>query len=203
MVKDNFGRLGASVWEHVATRIAVIADGYAHFVHLIGLHLAMRMLDANLLEAKTDLLNDAIHDAVEDAAPWLRSSYERATQKYKNRYEPILWSLAHHWELVRSTEQLFPVYMRICEMLQLDPLSRKDFSLSLNKLKDETHGRAVLSNRRSWFRLRQTMLRGYCRMIAESKGIKIGLQYLQSDDSLLRPDPAQQVAAADAASRRS
>jgi UDP-N-acetylmuramate-alanine ligase len=101
----------------------------------------------------------------------------------------VLWAVADHWELYRSTREIYKSYVRICKDLDkngehVEVVDRPKLSKMLHNLKQPTHGEALVSNRKSWFKIRISMLRGYCRMVAASKNIAVGLNYLES-----RPQP--------------
>ena len=181
MVVEGFKQLGIELWEHFATRIARVSDGFAHFTHLISLKLAYIAIDNELTKLGAEHIEQALAMAVEDSEAWLKNLYEHAVQKYRDRYEAVLWSAADHWQLDRSTDHMYPAYLRICGDLRQTPLPRPKFSGALNALKGQAHGQALVSKTRSWFRFRQAMLRGYCRMVAESRGIQVGAAYLASN----------------------
>lgn len=183
MLEDGFSQLGTDLAHQDAIRIACISDGFAHYVHLVGLKLAMQWIAASHetevsshLRPDEGMLADALAEAVADSEAWLSAEYNTAVQKYRDKYEPVLWSVADHRELIRSTEQMYEAYERICRSLMKEPLTRPLFSNALNKFKTEPHGHVLTSNRRSWYRFRHTMLRGYCRMIAATKGVALGMQ---------------------------
>ncbi|MEQ8572023.1 MAG: ATP-binding protein [Deltaproteobacteria bacterium] len=180
---QGVARLGFSMSRDIAFRIACISDGFAHYAHLIGLKTVIRKLlresDADPKIGVQDYEAGLI-DAIEDSEAWLKSAYDNAVQKYKDRYEPVLWSVADHWELERSTEHMYPAYVRICSDLEVEALPRKKFSFALNQLKKAAHGPALISSRRSWYRFRHSLLRGYSKMCANARGVSVGLNYLES-----------------------
>lgn len=180
IVTEGFHKIDAELWDPLATRVAFVSDGFAHFTHLVGLKMAMRLLDDNPpnLQVSVRHLELALADAVEDSESWLKTAYDDATQKYQDKYEHVLWAAADHWEIERSTEHMYPCYLRICERAGVSPLERQQFSAVLSKFKTERHGGVLVSRRRSWYRFRQTMLRGYCRMVASTRGIEVGRDYL-------------------------
>lgn len=184
MVMEGFEKLNVKMWEHYAGRIARISDGFAHFTHLISLKLAYLVIDEGLTKIEAEHLDVALAMAVEDSEMWLKGQYDLAVRKYRDRYEAVLWAVADHWQLDRNTDHMYPSYLRICEALRQkdpsreEPLPRQKFSSALNALKTAAHGEALDSKNRSWYRFRQAMLRGYCRMVAEAKGIEVGKPYL-------------------------
>lgn len=192
IVVEGFKQIGMSMKDTTAYRIACLSDGFAHFTHLIGLKMALAALDEEDLPESVDnvqLLEDAVRGAVEDSEAIVKEAYEKAVQKYGS-YEPVLWAVADHWELYRSTRQIYESYGRICAELErvgehVEPVdSKTKLSKLLHNLKQKTHGEALVSHRTSWFKIRLSMLRGYARMVAASKSVQVGLDYLGS-----RPPP--------------
>ncbi|RYZ82083.1 MAG: hypothetical protein EOP04_22755 [Proteobacteria bacterium] len=179
---EGFEAIDVVLPPYLANRIGMISDGFAHFTHLISLKLANRYLEQEPLPTSInpDLLDVAITDAIEDSETILKKAYKDAVQKYRDQYEPILWSVADHWQIDQLTEELYPSYERICKKMKIDPLDRKSYSKVLNKFKTPSHGTVLVSDRRSWFRFRISMLRGYCRMIALSRKVDVGVEYLRS-----------------------
>ena len=186
IVVEGLKQIGTSIKDTTAYRIATLSDGFAHFTHLIGLKMALAALNEEVVPEDLDdarFLEDAIRGAVEDSEAIVKESYDTAIQKYAS-YEPALWAVADHWELFRSTRQIYSSYERICADLrkrheQVEIVEKKKLTTMLYNLKQKNHGEALVSNRKSWFKIRVSMLRGYCRMVAASKGIKVGLDYLQ------------------------
>ncbi len=187
ILTTGFEKLGISIWDDFSMRIATISDGFAHFTHLVGLKLALQIVEqaegGQPLEVRAEDLPAAINASIQDSEAWMKQAYDKAVQKYKDRYEPVLWAAADHWELDRSTEHMFTSYQRICSDLKREALQRRDFSIALFTLKKPTHGEALVSARLSWYRFRQTMLRGYCRLVAQARGIPVGKDYQVSVSS--------------------
>jgi Cdc6-like AAA superfamily ATPase len=181
VIVNGFERIQSPVPDSVSMRVAYISDGFAHFTHLMGLKIALRMLEAEPPRREV-LLSDfdqGVLSAVEDSEAWLKNAYDKAVKKYADIYEPVLWSVADHWELERSTEHMYPAYVEICKKLQRQPDNRHQYSTVLNRLKQEAHGCVLRSTRRSWYKFRQSMLRGYCKLQAAAHGVDVGMGYLQ------------------------
>jgi uncharacterized protein len=176
---DGFKGLGVKCDDSFTWRAAQVSDGFAHFTHLVGLKLALRVVDDGPpFRVTASHFADAISDAVEDSEAWLKSAYDKAIQKYQDVYEPILWAAADHWELLRSTEQIYQAYCRICADMDRTPEDKRDgFYNRLYNLRQATHGPALISPRKSWYQFQQAMLRGYCRLVAQSKGVRVGIDY--------------------------
>ena len=159
IVIEGFRQIDIDVADHIAFRIATLSDGFAHFTHLIGLKMAMKALDQEVIPEEVNnpaALEDAIRSAVADSEAVVREAYDTAVQKYIS-YEAVLWAVADHWELYRSTRQIYDSYVRICKDLKTIGEhvevggDRSRLTVALNKLKGEPHGRALVSpKRKSW-----------------------------------------------------
>ncbi len=194
VVVEGFKQLGMTIRDALAFRVACLSDGFPHFTHLIALKMAYAALDQETIPESVDdvtLLEDAIAGAVEDSEAVVKEAYDRAAQKYLS-YETLLWAVADHYVVLRSTRDIYNSYLRICADLQaakakgrpvglVEVADKAKVSRMLHSLKQPTHGIALVSERKSWFRFRLSMLRGYCRMVAASKGIDVGLDYLEAD----------------------
>jgi uncharacterized protein len=184
---QGFKQIGMTMRDNTAYRIACLSDGFAHFTHLICLKMALTTLNEEELPEDVDnvtLLEDGIRESVQDSEAIVKEAYELAAQKYAS-YEPVLWAVADHWELYRSTREIYKSYTRICTDLEkkgehVEIVDKTHLTRMLYNLKQGTHGKALVSNRKSWFKIRLSMLRGYSRMVAAAKGIAVGLDYLQS-----------------------
>ena len=188
IIVDGFAQLGVSIWEPLATRIAYLSDGFAHYTHLVSLKLALRYAEAapDTSSIGSQLLETALGNAIEDAEVFMKTAYDNAVQKYDQEYARVLWSVADDWQLERSTRDIFESYCRICHSMGREPKTKSELTQYLNVLKAPSHGSTLVSHRRSWFKFRESMLRGYCRMIAMSLGVDVGLVYLQSRESKKR-----------------
>ncbi len=186
IIVEGFRQIGMTIKETTANRIACLSDGFPHFTHLIGLKMALAALNAETIPESVDdvsFLEDAIGEAVNDSEAIVKEAYEKAIQKYGS-YEAVLWAVADHWELLRSTRDIYQSYVRVCADLakrgtRIDVVDTAKLSKLLYNLKQAPHGQALVSVRKSWYKIRVTMLRGYCRMVAASKGVDVGLDYLQ------------------------
>jgi uncharacterized protein len=184
IVTTGFAKLKLSCPDRLAWRIACLSDGFAHFTHLLCLKLAIHAINEEQTDLTADLFAVALTDAIEDSAAFLRSAYDQAVQKYQDKYEPVLWAAADHWELLRSTEHMYDSYLRICKDFNVAPQGRTDFSSILFQLKQPSHATVLKSDRRSWYQFTQAMMRGYCRIIAQSKKIDVGVDYMKEGSTV-------------------
>lgn len=196
VIVEGFKQIQISVNDVTAYRIATLSDGFAHFTHLIGLNMAIMALDQEVVPDELNgapALEHAIRGAVADSETIVKEAYDKAVQKYAS-YEAVLWSVADHWELYRSTRQIRSSYERICKDLKrigehVEVGDSRKLTVMVNKLKGEAHGHALVgvAKRRSWFKIRLAMLRGYCRMVAAAKGVSVGRDYHDSSAGTAPP----------------
>jgi hypothetical protein len=196
VIVEGFKQIDIEVSDQTGFRIATLSDGFAHFTHLIGLNMAMNALAQEKIPDEFNgpaALEDAIRGAVSDSEPIVKEAYDLAVQKYAS-YEAVLWSVADHWELYRSTRQIRSSYERICKDLKtigehVEVGDKRKLTVMVNKLKGPAHGHALVGvpKRRSWFKIRLSMLRGYCRMVAAAKGVKVGRDYHDSSAGTAPP----------------
>lgn len=103
----------------------------------------------------------------------LRGPYEKATQKYNNDYETILWAAADGHELRRRSTDIFVSYERIMRDRDEDALPRSRFNQRINALKKESHAAILTGTRAGWYEFSEMMIRGYVRLRAEIKGVEL------------------------------
>jgi uncharacterized protein len=114
ILDNGFRSLDIGVPDIIKKRIALMSDGFAYFTHLLGLKLAERALDAGVDQVGETLLENAIADAVADTEVELKRPYELAVKKYHDRYETLLWGLADHWQMDRSSKEMWRSYLVVC-----------------------------------------------------------------------------------------
>lgn len=171
--------LGVEVNEDSRLRIAQISDGFPHFVHLVSQKLfwaAFRAEDQVRIVLPDHYLT-AVRNAVLSIEYHLRKAYDTATKKYKDDYEEVLWAVADHYELLRNTETIHGSYRRIMEVLGKEPMDRQTMSQRLNSLKSEMCGQILVSPKRSWFEFKESVVRGYVRLRAEEKGVRLAREH--------------------------
>lgn len=144
---------------------------------LIGVHLSTgRYLSPVELERLT---HDARwQQAVQETETTLKIIYDRATQKYSDDYQEVLWAIADDHLLRRQTSDIFEKsYLRImAERPHRKKLTKQQFSDRLNKLKTARHGEIILGKGAGWYEFRENIVRGYVRLRAESEGVQIGVE---------------------------
>lgn len=160
-------------------RMAAISDGFPHYVHLICQKLFWILFneDATVTLASKEHYVAAVRAAVTGIEPELRKPYEIATMKNKDDYEPILWAVSAHFETKRNTDAIYTSYLQIMTAIGKEPLDRRRFSSRLNSLKSDRHGHMLVTHRRNWYEFTQNMVRGYVRLRAEDRGLRIPYEH--------------------------
>jgi hypothetical protein len=119
-------------------RIAMISDGFPHYVHLLAEKLMWSVFEDSVTVDKTTPQHyaAAVATAVIDIEPHLKAMYEKASLKYKADYETVLWAVADDHQLKRRSTDIFASYLRIMRSLGEEPLPRDTFNQRMNALKN-------------------------------------------------------------------
>lgn len=171
--------LNVTVGTHPRFRIAAISDGFPHYVHLVSEKLFWALFrDPHArAEPTQEHYNEAVNAAVLSIEQHLKSAYDAATMKATDDYEEVLWAMADHPELVRSIDSIFDSYLEIMRKLEEPPQDRHAFVGRLQSLKSASCGHILTSNRRTFYRFRENILRGYVRLRAEDQGLELARDY--------------------------
>jgi uncharacterized protein len=170
---------GLQVEDTTAYRIAMISDGFPHYVHLITEKLLWQVFEdtTEIAVTQPQHYTEAIEAAVLDIEPHLKAMYEKASLKYKTDYEIILWAIADDALLKRRSADIYSSYVRIMRSMRSikeDPLSRETFNQRMNALKKPAHASIVRANRQGWYEFTEAVVRGYVRLRAEDRGVQLG-----------------------------
>lgn len=189
--------LGLEVNQDSRLRIAQISDGFPNYVHLVSQKLFWAVFrDENPVNiVSPEHYQVAVRNAVLSVEPHLKQAYDTAIKKYKDDYEEVLWAVADHYELLRNTESIHGSYRRVMGLLNKDPLERYELSQRLNSLKSAMCGKILVSPRRSWFEFRESVVRGYVRLRAEEKNIRLALEHEPAKDPPRDKTPLKPVRA--------
>lgn len=174
--------MGVEIGHSFRIRIGQISDGFPSYIHLIGEQILWNMFDDDA-EAKACTqahFNEGVKQAVSEAQPTLKAIYDKATQKYSDDYEEVLWALADQHLMRRQTSDIYErSYLRIMEerrSLNRVILTKPLFSQRLNSLKGERHGEIIVGTGAGWYEFRENIVRGFVRLRAESLGVSIGVE---------------------------
>lgn len=170
-------RASVTVPQETTKRIAIVSDGFPHFVHLIGQCMFWAMQDdpQTVVKCERRHYDEGIKGALEKTEPMLRLAWQRATEKTKNRtqYEEALWALADKAETRRQVSDIYErSYKRIMQN-RLPPLDQPTLNNRLLMLRKETHGEIVVGYGSGYFAFRENVLRGYARLKAEAEGVEL------------------------------
>lgn len=161
-------------------RIATISDGFPHFIHLLCEKLFWEAFtDPEIVGGvRPQHFVSAVRDAVQDIEPHLKSAYEKATKKYSDEYEEVLWAAADDKELSRRSSDIYTSYQRIMQTrVGREILSRERFNARMNALKRPTHGKILKANRQGWYSFTENITRGYVRLRAEEQGVELEVDH--------------------------
>jgi hypothetical protein len=121
---------------------------------------------------------EAVREALGSVESRLRSAYDVATKKDQDTYQEVLWAVADHFELERNNRRVYnESYLRVMQDVDRPALSFDDFQTRLTNLRSARHGSILKSERRGWIRFSENLLRGYVRLVAESKGVRLALEH--------------------------
>lgn len=174
-------QFGVEIQDDIRTRIAAVSDGYPYYVHLITEKLLWRLWEDCDVVLNVDWThyNDAIADSIESINAELKRPYELAVNQRTEDFEEVLWAAADSEYLERDLKQIYSSYLYVMRQRSRDgrvPIEYKQFTTILNKLKTKPCGEVIGPSRfvkRGWVAYRESMLRGYARMRAEARKIKL------------------------------
>lgn len=176
ILEEAADAVGIEVDHDTIIRIARISDGFPHYVHFLAEKLFWRVFEDDAAQGIVSPrhFDWAMSDASDAMDMKLRGPYERATRKYNNDYECVLWAVADGHELQRRSTDIFQSYSQIMNIRREDALSRQKFNQRLNSLKKPSHANILTGSRAGWYEFTEKMVRGYVRLRAESVGVALG-----------------------------
>ncbi|MHB1122632.1 MAG: ATP-binding protein [Ramlibacter sp.] len=176
---NALAKFGVEIEDNIRVRIAAVSDGYPAYVHLITEKLLWRLWDAPKVITNVDWehYNGAIQDAILSVNAELKRPYEQAVNQRTEDFEEVLWAAADSEYLDRDLRQLYSSYGYVMRQRPgRVAMDYKQFTATLNKLKTKSCGEIIVASRfdrRGWVAYRESMLRGYARMRAEARNIKL------------------------------
>ena len=163
-------------------RIGLISDGFPYYVHLVGEIMFWSAFDDKDIVKTIQLkhFDDGIRGAISEAMGSLRLAYAKATEKYSDDYQEVLWSVADGKTLNRR--QVSEIYQNsyvpiMMKRTDRECLDKQKFYSRMNNLKTERHGKILLGTSAGWYQFRDNITRGYVRLRAESAGIQLGVDH--------------------------
>lgn len=175
IVRAAADALGFRVDDHMITRIAMISDGFPHFIHLVCEKLFWILYELKNNTATPDNYVLAVQKAVAEIDSHLKVPYEKATKKYNNDAEEVLWAVADDHQLQRPSREIYDSYTRIMARHPKGKkaLSQSQFHTRMNAFKNPTHGSILTGTRQGWYEFAEKMMRGYARLRASNQGIEL------------------------------
>lgn len=180
IIENAASALGVSIGKDILVRIAGITDGFPYYAHLIAEKLFWHLFESSdcRTEVSVDDYYAAIDSAIDGISPHLKRPYEKATACRDRQYSFILWAVADAYDLLRNNMNIYQSYERIMHVLEGESLDRTTFNRMLNTLKQKTSDSILVTvpSRKGWCRFRESMVRGYVRLLAESNGIQLDVE---------------------------
>ncbi|MBN6362185.1 MULTISPECIES: AAA family ATPase [Providencia] len=182
IIERAFTEFGIFIPEDLKFRISGLSDGFPHYVHIICEKILFNIFDReeDIREVNYAMFIEGLDSAVRSVEQSLKSSYNQATEARDAQYAYVLWAVADSADLQRKKGDVWQSYQDVCQQLKISPLTDSAFSRILSYLKKEEYGGVVIpafaGKRKGWYRFNENMLRGYVRMHAEVRGIKLDFQ---------------------------
>jgi Cdc6-like AAA superfamily ATPase len=180
IVESAAKAVGVEIAHNHRVRIGQISDGFPSYIHLITEQILWSMFDDEDTVEKClqSHFQIGVSRAVEEAETTLKIIYDKATQKYGDDYQEVLWALADDHLLRRQTTSVYEKsYLRIMEQRSdRKKLTKTQFSGRLNNLKNQRHGCILVGKGAGWYEFKENIVRGYVRLLAERAGIQLGVE---------------------------
>ena len=166
-------------------RIGYISDGYPYYIHLICEEIFWAMFDdlADVVECSSYHFDIGVRKAVGESQTSLRTAYDKATQKYSDDYQEVLWAVSADPLLRRQVKEIYEnSYVEIMkERLGRKKLDIEQFRNRMNSLKTDRHGCILLSQGAGWYEFKENVLRGYARLRATQEGVMLGRDHYMQE----------------------
>ncbi|WP_250478862.1 MULTISPECIES: ATP-binding protein [unclassified Caballeronia] len=184
---DNSAKaLGLSVDDEVRHRIAAISDGFPVYIHRIceKLYQVVFNLEPTIEVIDVTHLDAAITETILSIEHFIRKPYDSAIMRDDgDALERILWALADHSDLTRTQKSIHVSLAKILDALNVPPIGEKDFVRLIAKLRGGKEPIVQLhKGRRGLNEFRENIFRGYVRLRAEARGIRLALDYASGPD---------------------
>lgn len=169
---------GLDVDNDINWRIAIVSDGFPHYVHLITEHMIWQAFDD---ETECEVLGAhhyqlGLREAIEQINVELKRPYQKAVLHRTAEWEDLVWATADGEDLIRQSSAIQQSYSTINERRESPiVIDNGRFAEALRKLRTEAYGAVLesVAQRPGWYTYREKMLRGFVRMQAEACGIEL------------------------------
>ncbi|WFN55591.1 ATP-binding protein [Dickeya lacustris] len=186
IIDRAFKEFDLSVPDDIRFRIAGLSDGYPHYVHLICEKMLIKAYQNNTDEINFHLFLDGLKDAVSSVAEFLKKDYNLATAGRSPDVAYLLWAVADSADMQRKKSDIFISYSDVIDQLVWKklitnaPPDEKKFGRILSLLGKADYGEIVVSafgnKRRGFYKFKESMVRGYVKMHAEMRTIKLDFE---------------------------
>ena len=172
---------GIDLDHNVRVRMAAVSDGYPYYVHLLTEKLLWRVYEdpATITNVESEHYILALRDSIESINAELRRPYEMAVIQRSEDFEEVLWASADSEYLDRTMRDIFTSYEYVMKQRGFGGRKALDydgFVAVIRKLKSPSCGAILVPsrfNKKGWIAYKESVLRGYVRMQAESHGIEL------------------------------
>ena len=187
IIESSAEGLGLSIDRETVLRIALLSDGFPYFVHLV----CEQMYWAAFEDTETVTTIEPSHfgigvsKAVQHALSLLEEAYDRATKKYSDDYEEVLWALVDKPTLSRQASSVYEESYRplMAKRPERNILTDRQFLARLNNLKGDRHGNIIKGTGAGWYQFRENMIRGYVMIRAKDHGVNLGIDHHNSNSN--------------------
>ena len=178
IIETGFNRLSLTVESGVVAQVPVLAGGYPHYAHLLGLCCAKVCADNDTTHLTRQLFDIACNLAVEDAVEKYRDAYVRATATTQASRYPLILSACGYARtdsrgVFRATDVVDAIQQVFNESLTVQAVVP-----ALGQFLTEERAavlQAVKVGGRQCYRIRDPMMRPFCRL----KAREVLLAYIQ------------------------
>lgn len=188
IVETSANGLGLEVDRETVLRIGLLSDGFPYFVHLVCEQMYWSAFEdqATVKRISPEHFGAGVDKAVEHALSLLEEAYDKATKKYSDDYEEVLWALVDRPTLSRQASKVYSEsYLpmmekrnsKLEEKRRRVVLTDRQFISRLNNLKGDRHGNIIKGTGAGWYQFRENMIRGYVKLRARNQGIDLGIDH--------------------------
>lgn len=186
IIDRAFNEFGLTVPDDVRFRIAGLSDGFPHYVHLICEKMLIRAYQEKATDISFGLFLRGLEDAVSSVAEFLKKDYNAATEGRSPDVAYVLWSVADSADMQRKKSDIFLSYSEVIEQLAWKGIissatpDESKFGRILTSLCKSEYGAIVVpafgDKRRGFYKFKESMVRGYVKMHAEMRSIKLDFE---------------------------
>ncbi|WPZ32243.1 ATP-binding protein [Thalassobaculum sp. OXR-137] len=183
IIQTAFAAAGLEIDREFVIRLGIISDGYPHYIHLATEYILWAMFDDSetVSFCTSDHFKKGIYDSVRNAETSSRLTYDRATKKYMDDYQEVLWAFADTPVLERQIQEVYgSSYDYVMKTRKKEKLSLDRFRSRVSMLVKDRHDRILSSNGSGWYKFTDNVVRGFVRMKAEEAGVQLEKDHYSS-----------------------